>query len=100
MNRQLIQGKWRLIEVYLDTQDTTEIDLEKLEIYLTFRGDTCIQDLTGMETKYTYAIHNYNLLLYRDSIFENKLEINTLTEDSLALVQNKSRYWIYIKTKQ
>jgi len=101
VNRRLIQGKWRLVDAKQAVRDSVKIDLNDLQISLMFKGDTCIQDLTGLKTtEYTFSIHNYTLLLFRDSVFENKLEINKLTEDSLIFTQDKERCWIYTKTEQ
>jgi hypothetical protein len=100
-NRRLIQGKWRLVDAGQAVNDTAEINLKELKIFLTFKGDTCIQDLTGLKTtEYTFSIHNYILFLFKDSVFENKLEISALTEDSLIFAQDERRYWIYTKTEQ
>lgn len=101
MNKHLVQGKWRLVDAKQLVNDTAKINLNDLEISLMFKGDTCIQDLTGLKTTlYTFSIHNYTLLLFKDSVFENRLEINKLTEDSLIFTQDKERHWIYIKTEQ
>lgn len=101
LNRQQIQGRWRLVDVERKAYDSVKIDYSQQVTYLIFDGDKCVQDMIGLKTSnYRFSIHNYMLTLYVDSVFDNRLEINTLTADSLILTQGKDSRWEYIKMEQ
>lgn len=101
LNRQMIQGKWRLVDVERKAYDSVKIDYTQQVTYLIFDGDKCTQDMVGLTTSnYRFTIHNYMLTLYVDSVFDNRLEINTLTRDSLIFTQGKDSQWTYIKMEQ
>ena len=97
-NQQMIQGKWRLMDVKRKAYDSIMIDYNQQVTYLVFDGNNCTQEMVGLTTSnYTFSIHNYTLTLYADSVFDNKLEINTLTKDSLIFTQGRNSKWKYIK---
>lgn len=100
-NQQMIQGKWRLMDVKRKAYDSIMIDYNQQVTYLVFDGNKCTQEMIGLTTSnYTFSIHNYTLTLYVDSVFENKLEINTLTKDSLIFTQGRNSKWKYIRMEQ
>jgi hypothetical protein len=100
-NRKLIQGKWKLVDVERESYDSIRIDYDIQSTYLVFDRNDCTQLMPEMDTSnYTFSIHNYTLFLYKDSIFDNRLDINTLTEDSLILSQGITNHWKYRRVEE
>lgn len=101
-NLKLIQGKWILVDVKRDAYDSVEVDYNKQITYLTFEGDTCIQELVDLaeSSKYSFTIQNFNLNLYKASALDNSLNISLLTSDSLILSKGNDGTWRYLKIKQ
>ncbi|NDV94230.1 hypothetical protein D0T84_04760 [Dysgonomonas sp. 521] len=101
VNNRMIQGKWRLVDIEREQSDTVNEDLEQQEVFLIFDGNKCTQDMVGLiTTEYTFSIHNYTLMLYKDSVFDNNLYINTLTSDSLIFTKGADQVMIYKKMEQ
>lgn len=101
VNSRMIQGKWRLVDIVKEQDDTVSNDLNWQEVFLIFDGNKCTQEMVGLiTTEYTFSIHDYKLMLYKDSVFDNDLQINTLTSDSLIFTKGPDRTMIYKKTEQ
>lgn len=101
VNNQMIQGKWQLVAVESKKNDSAGLALNQQDVYLYFNGNKCTQEIVGLvKSDYTFTIHNYTLMLYKDSIFDNKLDIYTLTVDSLVFKQGGSRSLKYKRTGQ
>lgn len=101
VNRQLIQGKWMLVDVNDRIYDTVFVDYHKEITYLLFEGDKCtelLQDLNDT-THFNFNIRDYSLNLYKDSLLISIFAITTLTKDSLTLSVDKS-HRRYIKIEQ
>lgn len=103
VNTELIQGKWQLVDIEHSSHeyDTLSIDyLEEITL-LRFDGDKCIQYMPdlGDTLNFTFAIHDYKLMLYKDNVFINRLNIDSLTSDKLVLSQTDSEH-IYRKIRQ
>lgn len=101
VNNELIQGKWLLIDVDRELYDSVKVDYAKELTFLIFKNNECIQYMPDwMDTlKFTFAIDNYKLHLYKDSTPFRTLTINSLSSDSLTL-SVKENEWVYKKTEQ
>lgn len=99
VNNQMIQGKWQLVAVESKRNDSASLDLNQQDVYLYFNGNKCTQEIVGLvKSDYTFIIHNFTLMLYKDSVFDNKLDIYTLTVDSLIFKQGGDRSLKYKRT--
>lgn len=103
VNTELIQGKWQLMDTknHKDKLDTVQIDYSEEFTYLIFKGNKCIQYMPDLADTldFTFSIYDYKLTLYKDSIYINKLNIDSLSSDKLVLSQENSEH-IYKKIKQ
>lgn len=103
VNTNLIQGKWQLIDTenHSDALDTVLIDYSTEITYLTFDGTRCTQYMPDLADtlKFTFSIHDYKLMLYKDNVLVNKLDIDSLSSEKLILSQNKGGH-IYKKIRQ
>lgn len=100
VNYELIQGKWLLMDVDRELYDSVTVDYTKELTFLVFKDHDCIQYMPDwMDTlKFTFAIENYKLHLYKDSALFRSLTINSLSADSLIL-SVKENEWIYKKAE-
>ena len=98
----LIRGRckpYNSDEVNNQMNDSASLDLNQQDVYLYFNGNKCTQEIVGLvKSDYTFIIHNFTLMLYKDSIFDNKLDIYTLTVDSLVFKQGGDRSLKYKRT--
>lgn len=103
VNTNLIQGKWQLVDTENQNNilDTVRIDYSKEITYLTFNGTTCTQHMPDLADtlNFTFSIYDYKLMLYKDNVLVNKLDIDSLNSDKLVLSQEKSEH-IYKKIRQ
>ncbi|MDR2954479.1 MAG: hypothetical protein LBV43_05315 [Prevotella sp.] len=91
-NIRMIQGTWLLQDVEHSVLDTVTVDYNEERTYLIFKGSDCIQYMPDLQDtlKFTFAIRDYKLILFRDSLILNTLHIDTLTNESLILSHEKS----------
>lgn len=101
VNTGLIQGKWMLIEADRAIYDSVEVNYTKELTVLIFEGNRCRQYMSDWKDtiEFRYAIHNYELELYKDSMPFRKLIIATLAPDSMIL-SFKEDSWKYKKIEQ
>lgn len=103
VNTELIQGKWQLVDIEHSRHqyDTLSIDYLKEITFLVFDGNKCTQNMPDLEDtlNLTFSIHDFKLMLYKDSICINKLNIDSLTSEKLVLSQEDSEH-IYTKIMQ
>jgi len=91
-NTELIQGKWLLVDVDHSIYDTITVDYSNEQTFLIFEGSKCIQYMPDLNDTLdlTFSIHNFQLVLYKDSIPLSKFMIDTLTTEELILSHEKS----------
>lgn len=100
VNNELIQGKWQLIDVDHEVYDTIAVDYSRELTYLAFVGDTCTQYMPDLRDTlmWAFTIHDYRLILLKDSSSIIRFEIDSLTDRTLVLSHDASEH-IYRKVE-
>lgn len=100
VNKQLIQGKWLLMDVEHDVYDTISVDYIREETYLSFEGDSCIQYMPDLKDtlNLSFSIKDYQLAFFKDSLIVGKFSIDSLTDKKLILSHDLSER-VYLKVE-
>lgn len=102
-NVELLQGQWLMTAMYKEAQDSAYIPeyLPEDSIILSFEGNNYAEYMGESSKKLdlTFDVHNYRIILHRDSSIYDWTDIEILTKDSLVL--SKVDYkWQYKKIER
>lgn len=97
VNRQLLQGSWKLIATNNLERDSSDAGLH-IDFDIRFEGDSCCEYARDFNrlTKYKFLIDDFSLDLFNNDSLVSKINITTLTKDSLTLSQLRT-WWVYKK---
>lgn len=87
VNKELIQGTWRLIDVEHSVYDSVFIDYSKEQTYLIFKGDSCreyMQDLKDT-LNLAFLIKDYHLAFTSNDTIIGRFSIDSLTDKTMIL---------------
>lgn len=91
VNKELVQGKWQLVDVEHELYDTIAVDYASELTYLIFEEDTCIQYMPDLNDtlKLMFSIRDFQLAFIKDSLVVSKFNIDSLTDYKLVLSQSE-----------
>jgi len=95
-NKNLLQGKWRLVDLRYTNEDSTQQNILKDSVHIKFYGDSVDENINGHLWKYVFKVKNYNIAFQADSTRIHFGYITSLSKDTFQM-KSKAYSRIYIK---
>lgn len=95
-NKNLLQGKWRLVDIRYNHEDSTQQNILKDSVYVEFRKDSVDEYINGYVQKNIFKVKNYSIAFRVDSTTVHYGHITSLSKDTFRL-RSKSFHLIYVK---